>query len=76
MPYMSCPSCRLTHYEGATAIITRRTCPRCQHKHGIESVLFESPTLPDARATLARLAAIDGVVGSRSGSGPATTAAG
>jgi hypothetical protein len=61
VPYLSCPNCRLTHYEPATAIVTRRTCPRCERKLGIESILFESPTLPDARATLARLAAIDGV---------------
>jgi hypothetical protein len=51
---MSCPSCRLTHYEAATAIITKRSCPRCLRKLGIESVLFESPTLSDARAALAR----------------------
>lgn len=61
MPYLSCPSCRLTHYEAATAIVTKRSCPRCQRKLGIESILFESPTLTDARATLARLAAVDGV---------------
>ena len=74
LPYMSCPSCRLTHYEAATAIVTKRSCPRCQHKLGIESVLFESPTLPDARATLARLAAMDGVVASGSSGGPAAAA--
>jgi hypothetical protein len=54
MPYLSCPSCRLTHYEPATAIVTARSCPRCLRKLGIESILFESPTLTDARATLAR----------------------
>jgi hypothetical protein len=73
VPYMSCPSCRLTHYEAATAIVTERACPRCQRKLGIESVLFESPTLPDARATLARIAAVDGVVASHRG-GPAAAA--
>ena len=62
MPYLSCPSCRLTHYEPATAIVTKRSCPRCERKLGVESILFESPTLTDARATLARLAAVDGVV--------------
>ena len=74
MPYLSCPSCRLTHYEGATAIVTKRACPRCQRKLGIESVLFESPTLSDARAALARAAAVDGVVAARSGGGPAAAA--
>jgi len=67
VPYLSCPSCRLTHYEAATAIVTKRSCPRCQRKLGIESVLFESPTLTDARATLARLAAVDGVMAAGSG---------
>jgi hypothetical protein len=43
----------LSHYEGATAIVTKRSCPRCQRKLGIESILFESPTLTDARAALA-----------------------
>jgi len=62
VPYLSCPSCRLTHYEPATAIVTKRSCPRCERKLGVESILFESPTLTDARATLARLAAVDGVV--------------
>ena len=74
MPYMSCPSCRLTHYEAATAVITKRACPRCRRKHGIESVLFESPTLPDARETLARMAAVEGVVGASRHSGPAAAA--
>jgi predicted RNA polymerase sigma factor len=74
VPYMSCPSCRLTHYEAATAIITQRVCPRCERKLGIESVLFESPTLPDARARLARLAAVDGVVAATSTGGPAAAA--
>jgi hypothetical protein len=74
VPYLSCPSCRLTHYEAATAIVTQRSCPRCQRKLGIESLLFESPTLPDARATLARLAAVDGVVGARPHGGPAAAA--
>ena len=74
MPYLSCPSCRLTHYEAATAIVTQRSCPRCQRKLGIESLLFESPTLPDARATLARLAAVDGVVAARPRGGPAAAA--
>jgi hypothetical protein len=55
MPYLSCPSCRLTHYEPASSIATERSCPRCQRKLGIRSVLFESPTLPDARAQLARI---------------------
>ena len=55
MPYMSCPSCRLTHYEAATVVVTKRSCPRCQRKHGIESILFESPTLTDARASLAQM---------------------
>ena len=71
MPYLSCPSCRLTHYEGATAIVTKRSCPRCERKLGIESVLFESPTLTDARATLARLAADHGVLAAGSGGGHA-----
>lgn len=61
MPYLSCPSCRLTHYESATAIVTQRSCPRCERKLGIESVLFESPTLNEARAKLARIAVGDGV---------------
>lgn len=74
MPYLSCPSCRLTHYEPATAIVTKRSCPRCERKLGIESVLFESPTLPDARATLARLAAVDGVMATGSGGGRAAAA--
>lgn len=74
MPYLSCPSCRLTHYEAATAIVTKRSCPRCQRKLGIESVLFESPTLTDARATLARLAAVDGVMAAGSGGGHAAAA--
>ena len=74
MPYMSCPNCRLTHYEAATAIATKRACPRCKHKLGIESVLFESPTLPDARAALARMAAGDGVVAAGSSGGPAAAA--
>jgi hypothetical protein len=73
VPYMSCPSCRLTHYESATAIITKRSCPRCERKLGIESILFESPTLSDARAKLARLAVGDGV---RSGPGGTAAAAG
>jgi hypothetical protein len=73
VPYLSCPSCRLTHYEAATAVVTKRACPRCQRKLGIESVLFESPTLPDARATLAQLAARDSVVASGR-SGPAAAA--
>jgi hypothetical protein len=55
MPYMSCPSCRLTHYETATAIVTKRSCPRCQRKLGIESILFESPTLTDARNALGHM---------------------
>jgi hypothetical protein len=59
MPYMSCPNCRLTHYETATAVVTKRSCPRCQRKLGIESILFESPTLTDARATLAQLGVAD-----------------
>jgi hypothetical protein len=58
MPYMSCPSCRLTHYETATAVVTKRSCPRCQRKLGIESVLFESPTLTDARAALAQMGGV------------------
>lgn len=70
MPYMSCPNCRLTHYEAATAIVTSRVCPRCERKRGIESVLFESPTLMDARATLARLAVGDGALAAGRG-GPA-----
>jgi hypothetical protein len=74
VPYLSCPNCRLTHYESATAIVTRRTCPRCERKLGIESILFESPTLPDARATLARLAAIDGVGAAGSTGGSAAAA--
>lgn len=73
MSYMSCPSCRLTHYEAATAIVTKRACPRCQRKLGIESVLFESPTLTDARASLARMTAINGVA-ARSSGGRAATA--
>jgi hypothetical protein len=71
VPYMSCPSCRLTHYESATAIVTERSCPRCLRKLGLESILFESPTLSDARATLAQLAARDGIVAARSGGGAA-----
>ncbi len=67
MPYLSCPSCRLTHYESATAIVTQRTCPRCERKLGIESILFESPTLSDAREKLARLAVGDGVAATGSG---------
>lgn len=67
MPYMTCPSCRLTHYEAATAVVTTRACPRCQRKRGIESVLFESPTLPDARAALAQLAVGDGVMAAGGG---------
>jgi hypothetical protein len=59
MPYMSCPSCRLTHYEPATAIVTKRSCPRCQRKLGIESILFESPTLTEAREALGRMAVGD-----------------
>jgi hypothetical protein len=43
----------LTHYEAATAIVTKRSCPRCQRKLGIESILFESQTVTDARAALA-----------------------
>jgi hypothetical protein len=62
MPYLSCPSCRRTHYEPATGIARDRHCPRCQRKRGIHAALFESPTLPDARAALARLAATDGVM--------------
>ena len=73
MPYLSCPSCRLTHYESATAIVTERSCPRCERKLGIESVLFESPTLSDARAKLARLAVGQGV---HAGSGGHAAAAG
>ncbi len=76
MPYLSCPSCRLTHYEAATAIVTKRACPRCQRKLGIESILFESPTLPDARAALARNAAIDGVMNAGHASGGQAAAAG
>ena len=76
MPYLSCPSCRLTHYEAATAIVTKRACPRCQRKLGIESILFESPTLPDARAALARHAAIDGVMSAGQASGGQPAAAG
>ena len=67
MPYLSCPSCRLTHYESATAIATQRSCPRCERKLGIESILFESPTLTDARAKLARHAVGDGVAAAGSG---------
>lgn len=67
MPYLSCPSCRLTHYESATVIVTQRSCPRCERKLGIESVLFESPTLTDARAKLARIAVGDGVAATGSG---------
>lgn len=74
MPYLSCPSCRLTHYEASTATVAQRVCPRCQRKLGIESRLFESPTLTDARATLARLSAVDGVVASGSSGGPAAAA--
>lgn len=73
MPYLSCPSCRLTHYESATAIVTSRSCPRCEHKLGIESILFESPTLADARAALARLGAGDGIAATGPG-GPAAAA--
>lgn len=73
MPYLSCPSCRLTHYESATAVVTQRTCPRCERKLGIESILFESPTLGDARAKLARLGMGDGVATAGSG-GPAAAA--
>ena len=67
MPYLSCPSCRLTHYESATAIVTQRTCPRCERKLGIESILFESPTLSDARAKLAHVAGRDSVASAGSG---------
>lgn len=67
MPYLSCPNCRLTHYESATAIVTERSCPRCERRLGIESILFESPTLTDARAKLARVAAGDGVAAAGSG---------
>jgi hypothetical protein len=57
VPYLSCPSCRLTHYESASSIASERSCPRCQRKLGIRSILFESTTLPEARAELARIAA-------------------
>jgi len=67
VPYLSCPSCRLTHYESATAIVTQRSCPRCERKLGIESVLFESPTLGDARAKLAHITVGDGVAATGSG---------
>jgi hypothetical protein len=75
VPYMSCPSCRLTHYEAATAIVTTRTCPRCRRKLGIESTLFESPTLTDARAALATLPpGVEGIVAAGSSGGPAAAA--
>ena len=73
MPYLSCPICRLTHYEAATAIVTERTCPRCRHKRGVEAAMIESPTLPDARQALARMAAIEGLTAD-SGGGPSVTA--
>jgi hypothetical protein len=47
--------------------VTQRSCPRCERKLGIESVLFESPTLTDARAKLARIAVGDGVAATGSG---------
>jgi hypothetical protein len=76
VPYMSCPSCGRTHYELATAVITKRACPRCKRKRGVESYLFESPTLNDARAALAQLAARDGLMAARSRAGGGAAAAG
>jgi hypothetical protein len=67
VPYLSCPSCRLTHYESATAVVTQRTCPRCERKLGIESILFESPTLTDARAKLAGITVGEGVAATGGG---------
>jgi hypothetical protein len=67
MPYLSCPNCGLTHYEGATAVVTKRSCPRCQRKLGIESILFESRTLGDARNALAHAAARDGLMSGSAG---------
>jgi hypothetical protein len=55
MPYMSCPSCRRTHYEPPTLIVTKRSCPRCLRKHGIDSPLIESATLAEARAALGEI---------------------
>jgi hypothetical protein len=67
MPYLSCPNCRLTHYEGATAVVTKRSCPRCYRKLGIESILFESRTLGDARDALARSRVGEGIMSGGAG---------
>jgi hypothetical protein len=74
MPYMSCPSCGLTHYETATAVVTKRSCPRCLRKLGIESILFESPTLTAARAALDRYALPERMIGGDAGQGAAPAA--
>jgi hypothetical protein len=74
VPYMSCPTCRLTHYEAANAIITKRSCPRCLRKLGIESTLFESRTLSEARAALARMPGRGGVLPNPPGRGTAPAA--
>jgi hypothetical protein len=47
--------------------VTQRSCPRCERKLGIESILFESPTLSDARARLASITVGDGVAATGSG---------
>jgi hypothetical protein len=45
MPYLNCPSCRLTVYS-APASVSSEECPRCRAKLGKVSRLFRSPLPP------------------------------
>jgi hypothetical protein len=45
MPYLNCPSCRLTVYS-APASVSSEECPRCRAKLGKASRLFRSALPP------------------------------
>ena len=45
MPYLNCPSCRLTVYSPPTAVSSEE-CPRCRAKLGKVSRLFRSALPP------------------------------
>jgi Zn-finger nucleic acid-binding protein len=45
MPYLNCPSCRLTVYSAPTSVSSEE-CPRCRAKLGKVSRLFRSALPP------------------------------
>jgi hypothetical protein len=55
MPYLNCPSCRLTVYSGPFDS-PRENCPRCESRLGKVSRLFQS-ALPQRLAERAGAAA-------------------